>query len=316
MFLRGTVYEDKKYAEKYGYKTKFRLLPTQFGIYGGEKIFEFEEVAITTNTMSFNEYLETRKFTFIVEMIYNSKIFRELEFLLEDYKLDYYDYVYFMFKEIENCPEEIKTVFESLKNQSLNELKDSEDAATKYYSKDDNFEKLESGEEGSNLKFIHKAMLLSKYKDVWLNFVFSSLKKFLQTNNIEITEDFHDIVTFTKNRFDGVLDSNKTCVPINSFFNCDIINWLQQKNRTRPLKEFAKKDKVKIKFFYNKPQTEKREYLFKKFSEDTKLAKCNIVMRTKPQHKLFRNYKYVKTYLFFFITLHSLVKYNAILNIF
>ena len=267
-------------------------MPSQFGIYDGEKIFESEEVAVATNSISFDEYLETRKFSFVVEMLYNSKIFRELEFLLEDYELSYYDYVYFVFKQLKNCPEEIKTVFESLEKQSLNELKNSEESLIKYYSNENNFKKIETGEEGSNLKFIHKAMLLSKYKDSWLEFVFNSLKKFLKSNNIEINGGVHDIIIFTKNKFDGVLDSKKIDVSIKSSFNHDIINWLNQKNRTKPITEFEKKDKIEIKFFYNEPQIKKRKYLFKKFNENTDLAKCNIVMRYKPQHKLFRNYEY------------------------
>ena len=40
MLLDGTVYEDKEYTDKYGYKAKYRLLPLRFGIYGGEKVFE------------------------------------------------------------------------------------------------------------------------------------------------------------------------------------------------------------------------------------------------------------------------------------
>ena len=160
MFLRGTAYEDQNYIDQYSYKSKFRLLPTQFGIYGGEKIFEVEEVGISTNTMNFEEYLETRKFIFIIEMLFNSKIFRELEYLLEDYKLNYYDYVFYVYKQIKNAPEQVKSVMESLEKQSISELKDTEEGLIEYYSKEDNFKKIVDGEEGNNLKFLHKALML------------------------------------------------------------------------------------------------------------------------------------------------------------
>jgi len=292
MFLKGTIYEDKKFTERYGYKSKFRLLPTQFGIYGGEKIFEFEEVAISTNSMTFNEYVETRKFIFLVEVLYNSKILRELEFFLEDYKLNYYDFVFFVYKEIKNFPQEIKTVMQSLERQSISELKDSEESAIKYYSKESNFKKLEAGKEGQNLKYIHNAMLLSNHKDSWLEFVFTALKKFLEANNIKINEDFHDIKMFTKCKFDGIFDANKTDVPINNSFNCDIINWVHQENRTKSLKEFIKKDNVNIKFLFNKHQIERRKYLFKKFNGNTEYDKTNILLGSKPLHKILRNYEY------------------------
>ena len=64
--------------------------------------------------------------------------------------------------------------------------------------------------------------------------------------NIIIVEDFYDIKTFTKAKYDGVLDSSKTNVPVSNSFNCDVITWLDQNNRTKSLKEFIKKDKIKI----------------------------------------------------------------------
>ena len=128
MFLHGTIYKDKKYINKFNYQSKFRLVSGQFGIYGGEKVFEYEEVGVSTNTMSFDEYLETRIFSFLVEMLYNSKIFREIEFFLEDHKLSYYHYVYSVYKALKNSHADIKKVIESLVNQSIYELKDSEES--------------------------------------------------------------------------------------------------------------------------------------------------------------------------------------------
>ena len=212
--------------------------------------------------------------------------------MLEDYKLNYYDYVFYVYKQIKNAPEQVKSVMESLEKQSISELIDTEEGLIEYYSKEDNFKKIVDGEEGNNLKFLHKALLLGKYKDIWLDFVFDSLKKFLVSKNVEIDEAFHDIVTFTKCKFDGVLDSSKTYVPINSFFNCDVINWLAQENRTKPLKEFAKKNKIEIKFIFNEHQVAKRDYLFKNFKESSKFDMANFVLRVKPQHKLFRNFEY------------------------
>lgn len=99
-FLNNTDYENKQYLDKYGYTTKHRLIPRQFGIYGGEKIFEVEKVGVSTDTMSFDDYLETRRYAFIVEMLYNSKIFEEVEFFVEDYNLKYHQYVSFAYQEL------------------------------------------------------------------------------------------------------------------------------------------------------------------------------------------------------------------------
>ena len=295
MFLPGTVYKDKKYIEQFNYKTKFRLLPAQFGIYGGEKIFEIEEVGISTDTMNLEEYLETRKFSFLVEMLYNSKIFREIEYFLEDYKLKYNQYVLFAYKELKNSHPSIKAIMQSLVDKSISELKDNEEILIKYYSENNNFKKIMNGEEGGNVKYNHKAMLLSKHQNVWLEFVFNCLEKFLVANNIQAKkEELDDIITFTKCKFDGVLDKNRTYVQISNSFNYDIINWLNQEDRIKPLKEFINKGKIKLKFAYNNNQILERNALFDECKSDDAFSITYVLERIRPQHLLYRKYEVVK----------------------
>ncbi len=295
MFLDGTVYEDKEYTDKYGYVSKYRLLPRQFGIYGGEKIFETEKVGITTNTLSFKDYLETRKFAFIIEMLFNSKIFREIEYFLEDYKFSYYEYIYFVYKNLKNAHPDIQNIMQSFERQSVQELKDSEESLSKYYSREDNFKKILNGEEGGNLKYIHKGLLLSKYQNVWLDFALNHLKKFLISNEIKIGKDFNNIISFIRCKFDGILDASKTRVAISNSFDFDIIKWINQENRTRrPLREFKNGRRIRIKFTYDKNQITERDYHFKKYKPNNRLNLSNIMLAIRPQQKLFRKYQYAE----------------------
>ena len=293
MFLHGTIYKDKKYVKKFGYTSKFRLINGQFGIYGGEKVFEFEEVGVATNTFSFEEYIETRKFSLLVEMLYSSQIFREVEYFLEDLKLSYYHYIYLVYQELKNAPQGIKDVIQSLVNQSINELKNDEESLINYYSEEHNFQKILSGDEGENVKYTHKALLLSKYQDVWLDFAFSCLKKFLTKNNAPIKEDFYDLVSFVKCKFDGVLDHSRSYVSFINSFNYDIIEWLNQKDRSKTLKEFNNKDKTKIKFIYNENQIKERATLFNKYKDNDTFSVTNVLVSVRPQHKIYRKYEHV-----------------------
>tara|TARA_Y100000294_G_C8563817_1_gene340073 strand:+ start:412 stop:2454 length:2043 start_codon:yes stop_codon:yes gene_type:complete len=290
MFLNGTSYKDKKYVDKFGYISKFRLINGQFGIYGGEKVFEFEEVGVATNTLNFDEYLETRKFSILVEMLYNSKIFREVEFFIEDLQLNYFQYVYTVYNELKNAPQDIKNIMQSVVNQSINELKDNEESLINYYNEERNFQKVMNGEEGENVKYTHKALLLSKYQNVWLEFAFSCLKKFLTNNNVQIKEDFNDLVSFVKCKLDGVLDHSRSSVSFINSFNYDIIKWLDQENRTKTLKEFNDKDKTKIKFVYDKDQIKERDTLFDKYKYKDAFSVTNILVSIRPQHKIYRKY--------------------------
>ena len=116
----------------------------------------------------------------------------------------------------------------------------------------------------------------------------------MKKNNIEIKEEFNDIEVFTKCKFDGVLDLNRTHVQINNSFNYDIINWLNQEHRTRPLKEFKNKERVRMRFTYNANQILERNTLFSEFKENDAFSATNILDRIRPQHKLYRKFELIE----------------------
>jgi hypothetical protein len=195
-----------------------------------------------------------------------------------------------MYKNLENAPGGVKEVIKSFKKQSIHELKDTEESLNKYYSDDENFKKVDCGEEGGNLKYIHKALLLSKHHDSWINYVLIYLKKFLISKNIKIGEDFNDVSSFIKCKQDGVLDSNRTNTPVTNSFDCDIIQWINQESRTKTLREYRNGQKFKVEFAYDKSQIIERNHYFKRYKSNTQLDLSNIMLAIKPQEKLFRKY--------------------------
>ncbi len=122
IMLPGSEASKEEIRKKYGLTTRFRVQPRCFGEYSayGEKFpaFEIDEICIKTNTLSYQDYLECRRFDLTIEIFYNS-IFRDLinfliskeisipEFILEshkrisksDIKELYDDFI----KENENC---------------------------------------------------------------------------------------------------------------------------------------------------------------------------------------------------------------------
>ena len=193
-----------------------------------------------------------------------------------------------------NAPQEIVNVMKSLVDHSISELKNDAESLIDYYSKESNFKKIMSGAEGENVKYKHKALLLSKYKDNWLKFCFSCLEKFLIKNSVPVKEDFHDLKTFVESKFDGVLDQNRSNVSFINSFNYDIIKWLDQKDRSKSLKEFYNKDKTKIKFHYNENQIKERVTLFNKYTDNDDYSITNILVSVRPQHKIYRKYEHVE----------------------
>ena len=55
MMLHGTKFQEPEYRKKFGYESKFRIVPLDFGEYEGHKIFDYEEVGIASKDFSFGD---------------------------------------------------------------------------------------------------------------------------------------------------------------------------------------------------------------------------------------------------------------------
>ena len=150
MLLQGTYLASKKYREKYKYKTKFRILPRQFGEYGGEKCFEIEEVCIATKTMSFDDYLEIRGFS-LVSSFFMDNQFDIVHQHLKELGISNYDYFYKLWQKIktENTP--LSAIYNQFIEETQKELWDSPEALYAYFQEQDNYKQLLKGELGDNL---------------------------------------------------------------------------------------------------------------------------------------------------------------------
>lgn len=297
MILNGTIYKDDKYKEKFGYTTKFRILPYCYGIYGGEKVFECEEVGVSTNTLNFDEYLKIREFSFLVEMLFNSSIFIELGLYLKEYELHYYDFLMFVHRELKNAHWKIKDIFKSFNNEAKNELKDDKRTIVEFYSKDANYQKLLKSEIGGNVILHHKAMLLINSICEWIEFVFNCLRKFIMTaKKIEVDNEIKEMIKFVTYKLEGIMDLRKTDVDIKGLFHYDFKNWLNQKAKKLPLSKFKTKKAICYRFFYDYNQAQERNELLMQCSGNSFSNLPEILFKIRPVERLYRNVELINEY--------------------
>lgn len=76
--LPGTGMETDDEREKYGFKTKYRLIPNSYGIYEGEFVFEIEESIRCSNTLKENEMNDLRRVHFLIYILCNSSYAKNL----------------------------------------------------------------------------------------------------------------------------------------------------------------------------------------------------------------------------------------------
>ena len=78
MLLHGTEFKDPEYRKRFGYEGKFRIVPLNYGEYDSVKVFDYEEVAIQTDSTSFQDYLDLRGMALFIESLINGRPFDEL----------------------------------------------------------------------------------------------------------------------------------------------------------------------------------------------------------------------------------------------
>jgi hypothetical protein len=187
MMLKGTYLNSDECRTKYNMKTKYRILPLQFGEYIGEKCFEIEEVCVATSTMSYEEYLGCREFAFV------SSLFSCLQFdvilkLVEEMKIDVHEY-FIQFRElIKTSNSRLEGVCDNFVKETEEELWGSPEEIYVHFEKKDNYNKLLKREVGDNLlrKYTTKVILESFIPFVELAFV--AIKKHIDQRNTTIID--------------------------------------------------------------------------------------------------------------------------------
>jgi len=97
IMLPETDMNQSKTRKHFGMRTKFRVIPRCFGTYQlfGEEFssVEVEEICVSQDTMSFEDYLRCRELDLTVEITHNVSLFKELFGLLQHFDLSWFDFL-------------------------------------------------------------------------------------------------------------------------------------------------------------------------------------------------------------------------------
>lgn len=160
MVLKGSEMETIEDRNKFGFQTKFRLIQKNFSIQNGEKIFESEEIIISTESFSFEEYIVARKYHLIINLFLNELRFEKLLKFFDSMSIQRWEWIQQMYQMINTSPF-VNNIFDRFEDDNKNELFDSIDELEQFYSIPENFSRLELGEIGDNV--IHKYRVISNY---------------------------------------------------------------------------------------------------------------------------------------------------------
>ena len=296
MMLNGTEFKNPEFRKKYEYIGKFRIVPLNFGEYNNERIFDFEEVGISTKDMSFDEYLSLRGLALLVESLVNGKPFYEFFKYSKIFKIEAADLLKSMYDNIKLASPNIQKIISGFIEETKGELWDSEEELVAYYKIDKNYEKLKRGEVGGNLIYKYKSKNLVEAGLDWVDFfedqVFNEIKKQASAKNFDkVKDELSEISKFCKFKINGLLNPNINIAPIESEFKYDILKWIDSENIEIGLSDYEFLINKTIKFEYTEDQIRIRDDIFKRYGKDIN-ALSKIVTRISNLESQFRKVRY------------------------
>jgi len=263
MLLHGTEFKDPEYRKEFGYEGKFRIIPLNYGEYDSEKIFDYEEVAIQTNTASFQDYLDLRGVALFVESLINGRPFDELFSYAEQFGISRTKVIRSLQDNLEEAPKKVKDLYKEFTYETKHELWDSEEELLNYYRKEENYLKLKQGEVGGNLIYKYKSKSLLTAKSEWIQFIEKQIFKlvdnqinfYIETN--ELKKQLSNISKFCNAKLDGLFDLDTIQNNKVYDFDYDIIKWIDD-SEDSPLSNWRLDYPIKYTMGYSDTQIDVR----------------------------------------------------------
>ncbi len=158
LLLKGSELERLDVRNQFSFDARWRLGPKNFGIYGGKKVFDVEEIVVSTSTLSFEDYLQTRKYHLVSSVFWNDSWFEDAVSFAQKFGVKRSEWFDAMLPALENGPEPAQQFLHNFVADTVNELFPTREACIEYYSEEDNFKRLLAGDIGDNLMYRYRAI--------------------------------------------------------------------------------------------------------------------------------------------------------------
>ena len=161
MMLKGSELEELATREMFQFKTRFRVLPKNFGVYGDEKVFDIEEIVVETDTLSFDDYVTAREHALCSVAFWHDDMFEEAVQFLSQFGITRSQCWDAVLPALDQAEGPAKQFVQDFVRETIGELFETREACYEFYNKEENFQRLLRGEIGDNL--MHKYHALATF---------------------------------------------------------------------------------------------------------------------------------------------------------
>lgn len=250
MILPGSELYTPKERKKWGFQTKFRVLPRDFVEINGKKIVEIEEVVVSTNTLSFDEYVELRLIAFSITMISFGGVYAALLKFLREKKIDIFELFLQTVSRLDSAHQVIRNVFDLFKKATLGELWNSPEEIERHYQDNKEYEKLLRQEAGINVMQFHNALVTAEYMDEWTNYMHDIAVLLLKNNldsDTELRLQLESVMNYIRGTCYNILKRDRMSTNPKFAFEYDVNRWLND-TEEKPIENFRFPTPLKIEF--------------------------------------------------------------------
>jgi hypothetical protein len=158
MVLKGSEMETVAVREMFGFDTRFRMLPRNFGIFEGQKVFDVEEIVVATDTLPFEDYITCRKWHLVSSVFWNDGWFEPVVRFLRGHGIKNSEWWSCLLPAMERGGPRIRAFLDAFVGETKGELFPTREACEAFCAEPETFAKLERGEYGDNLMYRYRAI--------------------------------------------------------------------------------------------------------------------------------------------------------------
>jgi radical SAM superfamily enzyme YgiQ (UPF0313 family) len=259
MLLPGSEMSGEASREKFGFVSRYRVLPRCFGVYElfGESfsVAEIEEICVAHNSMAFEDYLECRALNLSVEIFYNSGIFREIIEFLKLRGLSASEFIERVYSAARNPDSPLFDLFAGFLEENLANLWDSRADLAHFVADPGTVTKYIAGEHGNNELFKYRSLAFFRRQSDLHNVAFGVARDYLLEEDIcdDLTAKYLDqLKRYSMLRKDSMLEVERA---EKETFDFDFVS-LERENFGVEPSEFARSKAVEIEFSHSPEQSE------------------------------------------------------------
>ncbi len=287
--LGGTELNTPSQIDKFGIKTKHRLVDNAFGKYDGIVSLETEEMVLSTDTMTEQDILYFRPIHWLIQFLWNYGYYTEILHFLREEGVNPADFITRLIEMQASAPPKVAQLLNDFQADASSEWFESHEACIEHYSVPENFDNLLKGGFGK-LNFVYTCRVLSECKtefDVYIASVaLNCLSDLNRDSDYENT--LKDIMLFTGNRFVDFAEELEPDFEKKVRVSSDVLAW-KTDAYSRPLREYQSGEGIEYNFFLSQDQFEALNQTLRQFKQEDLNLTLRKMMEYMKRSDLFYN---------------------------